>query len=127
MHMLHIQLVPVHLKWLTPLTLNRFLRCYFGLGWLHQRHNVGERTSIIVITTNHHNFTSHLLNTGTHLLLLFCCCCWRPCAIVYKPSFITFTLPFLRLYLALHSKLGPCSNLTALWRYGTAPKIPSVP
>ena len=106
------------------INVDRFLRCYFGLGWLHQRHNVGERTSITVMTTNHHNFTSHLLNTGTPLLLLFCCCCWKPCAIVYKPSFITFTLPFLRLYLALHSKLRPCSNLTVLWR--NSHKIPSV-
>ena len=30
----------------------------------------------------------------------------------YKRSFITFTLPFLRLYLALHSELLPCSSLT---------------
>ena len=94
----------------------------FGLGWLHQRYNVGERTSIIV-TTTYYSLTSHLLNIGTQLLLLFYCC-ERPCVIVYKPSFIIFTLPFLRLFLALHYKLGPCSNLTVLWQ--NSPQIPSV-
>ena len=100
------------------------MRCYFGLGWLHQRYNVGERTTMIV-TTTYYSLTSHLLNIGTQLLLLFYCC-ERPCVIVYKPSFITFTLPFLTLYLMLHSnlsKLGPCSNLTVLW--WSSPKIPS--